>query len=170
MFSLVVAMSENHVIGRNNALPWHLPADLKYFKELTTGHVVIMGRKTFESIGSKPLPKRPTVIVTHDHSFAPGQGVRVAHTLEDALRIANEINGEPIKQVFVLGGAQIFRQAIPVADRLYVTLVHAHIEGDTYFPEIDQACWKLVGDQRREADEKNAYAMSFQVYERVRKS
>jgi dihydrofolate reductase len=168
LVSLVVAMSENRVIGRDNKLPWHLPADLKYFKELTTGHVVIMGRKTFESIGSKPLPKRPTVVVTRDWALSPGEEVRVAHSLADALREALEMKGGPDAEIFVLGGSQIFRQAILVADRLYVTLVHAEIEGDVSFPEFDLSQWKLISDQRREADEKNQYPMSFRVYERVR--
>lgn len=165
--SLVVAMSENRVIGRGNKLPWHLPADLKYFKKLTTGHVVIMGRKTFESIGCKPLSNRPTVVVTSDRQFA-APGAHVAGSLDAALRQACEITGDPERELFILGGSQVFREALPIADRLYVTVVHAHIEGDTYFPEYDLNQWKLTSHERREADHENAYAMSFQVHERVR--
>lgn len=167
--SLVVAMSENGVIGRDNALPWHLPADLKYFKALTTGHVVIMGRKTFESIGSKPLPGRPTVVVTRDMNFSAGAAVRVAHGFDDALSAARAMaHGVGNDEIFVLGGSQIFRAALPVADRLYVTLVHAQVEGDVLFPEFDASQWTLMRDERREADEKNVYAMSFRLYERAR--
>jgi dihydrofolate reductase len=165
--ALVVAMSENRVIGRDNKLPWHLPADLKYFKELTSGHVVVMGRKTFESIGNKPLLNRPTVVITRDLSLRVPEGVRIGHSLAEALHIASELNPDDTDEVFVLGGSQIFNEALPVADRLYLTLVHAVVEGDVRFPDFDERQWKLTCTRRHMADSKNEYDMSFQVYERA---
>lgn len=159
--SIIVAMSENRVIGRDNQLPWHLPADLKRFKQLTTGHAVIMGRKTFDSIG-KPLPNRRNIIVTRDRDFRAG-GIDIAHSLDEAIALARHE-----EEVFIAGGAEIFREAASGADRIYLTLVHANVEGDVFFPDIDWNEWTLVEDERHEADEAHAYAMSFRRYERVR--
>jgi dihydrofolate reductase len=152
-------MAQNRVIGRNNALPWHLPADLRRFKQLTMGHAVILGRRTFDTIG-KPLPGRRWVVLTRDRGWHH-EGVVVAHELDQALR---DLAGEA--EVFVAGGAEVYAQALARADRIYLTLIHAEIEGDARFPGIDPAEWRLVEDERREADARHAYAFSFRRYER----
>jgi dihydrofolate reductase len=161
--ALIAAMAENRVIGRSNALPWHLPEDLKRFKQRTEGRVVIMGRRTFESVG-RPLPNRRSIVVTRRHDYHP-QGVEIAHSLEEALERARETDPQ---EVFVLGGAEIYTLALPEADRLYLTIVHADVAGDTHFPECDLSQWTLLDDERHEADERHAYAFSFRTYERRR--
>ena len=157
--SLIAAMAENRVIGVNNTLPWRLPADLKHFRGLTTGHHVIMGRRNYESIG-KPLPDRTNVVVTHNRDYrAPG--CIVAHSLEEALGRAQ---ADP--EIFIIGGAEIYRQAFARAGRLYLTLVHATVVGDTYFPEFASDRWNEISRERHEADAKNPYPYSFLVYDR----
>jgi dihydrofolate reductase len=159
MISIIAAMAENRVIGINNTLPWRLPADLRHFRQLTTGHHVIMGRRNYESIGS-PLPDRTNIIVTRNPSYqAPG--CQVKHSLVDALQ-----NTQNDPEVFIIGGAEIYRQAIGDADRIYLTLVHAEISGDTFFPELDARKWHEISRTRHEADEKNPYAYSFVTYDR----
>lgn len=159
MISIIVAMAENRVIGVNNTLPWRLPADLRHFRRLTTGHHVIMGRRNYESIG-RPLPDRTNIVVTRNPAYrAPG--CRVRHSLEDALR---DVGNDP--EVFIIGGAEIYRQALGKADRIYLTLVHATIGGDTRFPEFDTREWNETSRARHEADEKNPYAYSFVTYDR----
>ena len=158
MLSLVVAMARNRVIGAGGRLPWHLPADLKRFKEITMGRPVIMGRKTFESIG-KPLPGRVNIVVTRRRGWS-APGCRAAGTLEEAIAAAGA--GE----VFVIGGGELYAAALPRADRLYVTEVDAEVPGDTHFPEVDLSRWRLVEETVREPDEKNAYRCRFRVYER----
>src|SRR5579885_1294168 len=133
--SIIVAMSINRVIGLNNALPWRLSADLKRFKQLTMGHCLIMGRKTFESIG-RPLPGRTTIVVTRQNSFKP-DGVQIAHSLEDGI---NQAVGD---EVFIAGGAQIYNKSIQMADRLYMTIIEKEFEGDAFFPEINFSDWRL---------------------------
>lgn len=161
--TLIAAMSENRVIGRGNALPWHLPDDLKRFKALTMGHPVIMGRKTFDSIG-KPLPGRRTIVITRNPKFqAPGAAV--AASLDRAIELARGADGDD--EVFIAGGGEIFAQAMARADRIHLTLVHASIDGDAFFPEINAQRWKLVEDQRREADDRHAHSFSFRMYERA---
>lgn len=160
MISLVVAMARNHVIGSAGRMPWHLPADLRRFKEITMGRPVIMGRKTFESIG-RPLPGRTNIVVTRRHGWNPS-GVIVARGLPQALQAAVQGEGE----VFVIGGGELFEQALPIARRLYITRIEADIEGDTRFPEIEEAQWRLVRKEVREADEKNPYRCHFEVWER----
>ncbi|UCG89424.1 MAG: dihydrofolate reductase [Gemmatimonadota bacterium] len=162
MISLIAAVAENRIIGAGSALPWHLPADMRHFKELTTGHTVIMGRKTFETL-NKPLPRRRNVIITRDRDYHPG-GVSVAHTLSEALSLAA---GE--REVFVAGGGEIYRLALPHANRLYLTVVHADFEGDTLFPEIDWTEWTLLEEERHEADENHAFSFSFKCFQRVDK-
>ncbi len=157
---IIAAMSANRVIGRNGKLPWRLPADLARFKSLTTGHCLLMGRKTFESIG-RPLPGRTTVVISRRRDYAPG-GVLVAHSLEDALRMAT---GE---EVFIAGGAQIYRQSLGRADRLYLTVLDREFEGDAYFPEYDESDWRLLSEERHEPTEETSYAYRFLVYERRR--
>ena len=152
-------MARNRVIGRNNALPWHLPADLRHFKQLTMGHTVILGRKTFEAVG-RPLPGRHWIVLTRDRAWRHA-GADVAPDLDHALSgVAHE------REVFIGGGAEVFALALPRADRLYLTLVHAEIDGDATFPAFDTTQWRLVDDEQHEADERHAYGFSFRRYDR----
>lgn len=160
--TLIAAMAENRVIGRAGALPWHLPQDIRRFKRRTVGHAVIMGRRTFESLGG-PLPDRRAIVITRRRDFTAG-GATVAHSLEEAIDIARGWNE---REVFILGGAEIYSLALPLADRLELTVVHAEIEGDTFFPEFDMAAWVLIDDDRREADRRHRHAFSFRCYERA---
>lgn len=152
-------MAENGVIGRDGTLPWRLPADLAFFKQLTTGHTIAMGRKTFDSIG-RPLPNRRNIVLTRDPRWSH-VGVETANDWA-ALRTMVADDGD----VFVIGGEAIFHLALPWARRVYLTLVHATIEGDTRFPPLPDDEWQLVEDTPRPADDRNAYAMSFRRYER----
>ena len=154
-------MAENGVIGRDGALPWHLPVDAEHFRRLTTGHTVVMGRRTFESVG-KPLRKRRNVIVTRNPHYAV-PGATVVHDFAAALEAVRDDD-----EVFVCGGAEIYRCALPFADRLDLTLVHAEVEGDTFSPEIDFSRWRLLRDERHEADERHSHAFSIRRYERMR--
>ncbi len=156
------------MIGRDGELPWHLPADLKRFKKLTLGHVVIMGRKTHESIVERlgrPLPKRRSLVLSRasprQMKGHRGPGFEVVSSLDQALELAV---GEP--EVFVIGGAAVFAEALPLADRIYLTLVHAEVEGDVIFPDFDARSWQLVSEERHEADQRHAHAFSFRVYDR----
>ena len=144
--SIIVAFDENRLIGKNNSLPWHLPADLKHFKNITMGHHMIMGRRTYESIG-KPLPGRVSVIVTRQKNFMADSCV-IFHSLNEAIQYCENQN-----EVFIIGGAQIFECAMPLATRLYITQIHHAFEGDTWFPEINITEWKLVLRQDYDADE-----------------
>jgi dihydrofolate reductase len=159
---LVVAVAENDVIGRGNQLPWHLPADLRHFKSLTIGKPVLMGRKTYESIG-KALPGRTNIVLSRSPGFSPSDCV-VAQTLDDALIAAG---AEPA--LMVIGGAEIYRQSLPLAGRIHLTLVHTQIEdGDTLFAGWRGAEWAASSRERHEADDRNAYAYSFLTLERTR--
>ena len=157
--SLVVAVAENGVIGRENALPWRLSADLRRFKELTMGHTVIMGRKTFESIG-KGLTGRRNLVVSRNPEFRPEGATRVP-SLEAAFETAG-----PTGEVFVIGGSDIYRQALPLAEKIFLTLVHAAPEGDAHFPLPDSAQWALVSTELHGADDKNEFSSEFRVYTR----
>lgn len=159
ILSIIAAASENNVIGREGTLPWRLPKDMQYFREKTRGAPVIMGRKTFESL-SAPLPSRENIVITRQEKDIPG--CTVVHSLEAALAAASK--GNP-REVFVIGGEAIFAEALPRADRVYLTRVHATVEGDTYFPEFDPAEWRLVSAERHEADSEHAYPFTFQVFE-----
>ncbi len=159
MISIIAAVAENLTIGKENRMPWHLPADLQFFKQTTMDHTIIMGRKTFESFG-KPLPGRRSIVVTRNASFKP-EGVETAHSLKDALALTHTE-----EEIFVIGGGEIYRQALPLATRLFITFVHHQIEGDTFFPEIKSDEWVLIHEQHRVADEKNLYAMTFRTFER----
>jgi dihydrofolate reductase len=159
--TLIAAMAENRVIGRDNALPWHLPADLARFKQRTEGHVVIMGRRTFESVG-RPLPNRRSIVITRKRNFHP-PGAEIARSLAEALERARESKQD---EVFILGGAEIYALALPDVDRLELTIVHADVSGDTFFPECDLSEWTLIDQQRHEADDRHAHAFSFLTYER----
>jgi len=161
--SLIVAVSDNRVIGRDGGLPWHLPRDLRHFKATTMGHHLIIGRRTWQEVG-KPLPGRTMVVVTRSLRFEAA-GATVVHSLEEALEVSKK-DEEP----FVGGGAHIYRMALArdLVDRLYITRVHAEIEGDTFLPEIDFDDWELISEERYKADEKNEHACTFEIYERKR--
>ena len=156
---IIAAMAENRVIGRSGDLPWRLPDEMRYFKQTTTGHVVIMGRRTFESFGN-PLPNRRNIVVTRSLRYTPEQAV-VAHSLDEALSLAADA-----PQVFIAGGAEVYREALPVTERMLLTLVHATPEGDTHFPEYDPAEWVRVDQRRHEADDRHAQAFTFQTFDR----
>lgn len=160
--SIIVAMASNRTIGLNNTLPWHLPADLKHFKALTMGHHIIMGRKTYESIG-KPLPGRTSVVVTRNADYST-PGVIVVHTLEAAIKACGDD-----KEIFVIGGAELYRQAINLADRIYLTEIDADISGDAYFTEFDRKLWQETERVSCAPDEKNVHAYHFVVYEKILK-
>jgi dihydrofolate reductase len=157
--SLIVAMAENRVIGRDNALPWRLPADLKHFRRITMGHPIIMGRKNFDSIG-RPLPGRTNIVVTRSPDFSV-PGCIVTHSVPDALAAANA-DAEP----FIIGGAELYAQTLAQATRLYLTLVHAEIPGDVYFPPLDWSEWQELSRERHAADAEHAHAYSFLTLER----
>jgi dihydrofolate reductase len=161
LVSLIVAMSSNRVIGRDGDLPWHLPADLRHFKQTTIGHHLIIGRATWDEVG-KPLPGRTMVVVTRNRDFS-ADGVLVAHSVEAALALARDDD-----ESFIGGGAEIYRQALDadLVDRLYITRIHAEVEGDTFFPLFDLDRWLLADRVDHPADEKNEFAHSFERYDR----
>jgi dihydrofolate reductase len=161
--SIIVAMTPDRVIGRGNALPWRLPADLRRFKRLTLGHHLLVGRKTWESIG-RPLPGREMVVITRRRDYRI-EGAVVAHSVDEALAIARQ-NGED--EVFVAGGEEIYRQTLAKADRLYLTVVDATCEGDAFFPPHDPSAWTEVEREDRAADERNPHPVSFITYEASR--
>lgn len=158
--SLVVAAAENNSIGKNNQLLWHLPSDLKFFKNTTWGMPVIMGRKTFEAV-NKPLPGRFNIVITRQQDWK-AEGTISATDLNDALQKAAETN---CKEVFIIGGGEIYKQSMEIADKIYLTRVHANIEGDTFFPVIDETKWQLATNTDFAADEKHAFAYSFQTWD-----
>lgn len=160
--TLIAAVADNDVIGRGGDIPWRLPEDWRRFKQTTMGHHLIMGRRTWESIG-RPLPGRRTVVVSRGEPDLPA-GVDLAHSFEEALDLARE-TGED--ELFVAGGAEIYRQALPEADRLLLTRVHASPDGDTQFPDWERDEWELVSEEHHEADERHPIAFTFETYERV---
>lgn len=163
LVSLIAAVAENGVIGRNNALPWRLPADLKHFRHLTVGHPIIMGRRNYESIG-RPLPDRTNIVLTRQAGYrAPD--TTVVHSLDQAFAAAGNA-----REVFVIGGAEIYAMAFGRADRLYLTEVHAKVDGDTHFPAFNPTEWREVARERHEADEKHEHAYSFVTLERQGRS
>ncbi len=157
--SLIWAMAENRVIGRNNQLPWHLSADLQHFKRLTLGKPIVMGRKTWESLPGL-LPKRQHIVVTGNRDYR-AEGALVVHSIDEAVAAAGDA-----QEVMIVGGGAIYAQMLPRADRLYLTLVHAQVEGDAWFPEFDLSAWREVGREDFSADEKNRFAYSFVTLER----
>lgn len=164
--SMIVAVAENGVIGRNNALPWYLPNDLKYFKQTTMGKPVIMGRKTYESIG-KPLPGRTNIVITRQSDYQP-EGVKVVSSVEAARELAESvclIDGQ--SEAMIMGGAEIYTLSLPHTDRLYLTEVHAAVEGDAFFPDYDKSQWQETGREDFAAEGPNPYDYSFVVYERI---
>jgi len=164
--SLVWAMAQNRVIGRNNQLPWYLPEDLKYFKRITLGKPVIMGRKTFDSIG-KPLPGRTNIVVTRNRDWS-FEGVRTVDSLEAARELCENLAiVDGTEEAMIIGGAEIYRQAMPLADRLYLTEVHADVEGDATFPEFDRSQWQEIAREDFEASGPNPYNYSFIILEKT---
>ena len=164
MVSLIVAASTNNAIGKDNQLLWHLPNDLKFFKNTTWGMPVIMGRKTFEAV-NKPLPGRFNFVITRQADWKAEETIS-AIDLKDALQKAAETN---CNEIFVIGGGEIYKQSIEIADKIYMTRVHATLEGDTFFPAIDETKFLLTHNQDFAVDEKHKYAYSFQTWERIQK-
>ncbi len=158
--SAILAVSRNRVIGKNNDLPWHLPADMKYFMNTTRNHHIIMGRKTFESLG-KPLKNRVNIVLTRDLFYA-ASGIIVTHTMDEALQVAED-GGE--SEVFIIGGAEIYRQSLPVLDKIYITEIDLEVEGgDAFFDELNSDFWELDSCESHQPDEKNKYPYSFKVF------
>ena len=159
--SIVAAVADNYAIGKGNKLPWHLPAALKHFRELTTGHAVVMGKRTFESLPNGPLPNRRNVVLTSVMSQGVNEGYFEADSLEDAFYLC-----EKEEKIFIVGGAAVYRQSLEIADSLYITWVHHEFSADIYFPEVDFSKWDEVSRQDMTADEKNPYPYSFVHYKR----
>ena len=159
--SIVAAVADNYAIGKGNKLPWHLPADLKHFRELTTGHAVVMGKRTFESLPNGPLPNRRNVVLTSVMSEGVNEGYFEADSLEDAFYLC-----EKEEKVFIVGGAAVYRQSLEIAESLYITWVHHEFSADIYFPEVDFSKWEEVSRQDMPADEKSPYPYSFVHYKR----
>lgn len=160
MIILIAAAAQNNALGKDNQLLWHLPDDFKRFKQVTSGHYIVMGRKTFETF-PKPLPNRTHVIVTRQKDYQP-EGCLVASSLENALALCPKS-----EDTFVIGGGEIYKQALPLADKIDLTRVHATFEADTFFPEIDPAQWQLVSSTFHPKDDKHAYDFSFEEFVRV---
>jgi dihydrofolate reductase len=161
MLSIIVALSENNVIGRDNGLPWKLSADLKRLKSVTMGHHIIMGRRTWESLG-RPLPGRVNVVITRDKNFK-AEGAVIVHSLQDALQVAKNDN-----EAFIFGGGKVFSEALPQVNRIYETIVHTTIDGDTFFPELNNREWKETFRESHAADEKNEFDYTFITLERLK--
>lgn len=175
ILSMIVATADNNIIGKDNDMPWHLPADLAYFKKVTLGKPIIMGRKTYESIG-RALPGRRNIVISRDENYTPqgkgSEGVDVVTSVEQALAIIEDVNKngaaeEKIEEVMVIGGGAIYQHCLANADRLYVTHIKANIDGDTQFPAYDDGSWHKVSSELRELDEKNVYDLDFCIYERL---
>ncbi|MFY1045014.1 dihydrofolate reductase [Chryseobacterium sp. GP-SGM7] len=161
MTTIVVAMGEKNEIGADNQLLWHLPKDLKHFKDLTSGHPIIMGRKTYESIG-KALPNRTNIVVSRKKNWFQ-EGILIVGSIKEAVKFAKKIN----ENIFIIGGGNIYEQTMEIADKLEITLVKANLEADTYFPKINPKFWKLTSEECHEKDEKNQYDFCFRTYEKV---
>ena len=159
--TLVVAMAHNRVIGRDNQLPWRLPDEIAYFKKVTMGHPIVMGRRTYESIG-RPLPGRMNIVVTHNRDYA-APGCTVVGSLDEAWRAAGDA-----AEVCVIGGTSLFRESLPIADRIHLTEVEAEVPGDTYFPDFDRGQWRETEIERHPADARHAYPFRILRLDRVR--
>jgi len=164
IISLIVAASENNVIGRDGGIPWHLPDDFKFFREKTEGHPIIMGRKNYESIG-RVLPDRHNIIISRQMDFQ-AEGCEIVSSLDEAINLASKDEKE---EIFVIGGGQIYEMAMALADRIYLTRVHTELEGDVFFPEIPEDEWKEVSREDHPADEKHNHSFTIYVYERRHK-
>lgn len=162
---MICAMASNGTIGRNNGLPWHLPADLRYFKATTMGHSIIMGRKTWESIG-RPLPGRTSIVVTRDADYV-AEGAKVVHSIQDALRLAESIAViDGTEEAFVIGGAALYATAMPIAERFHLTRVHAEVEGDTVLSGFDESEWREVSRDDFQLNEANPFDYSICILEK----
>ena len=155
MIASIFAMSENRVIGKNNQLPWHLPADLKYFKKTTLHHPILMGRKTFESIG-KPLPQRTSIIITRQENYTVSDSI-VVNSITEGIKAGKAL----AKDIFIIGGAEILKEALPLIDTMYLTLIHETFAGDVFYPDYNEQEWQETWREDYEPDEKNKYAYSF---------
>ncbi|MCY0977754.1 dihydrofolate reductase [Chryseobacterium wangxinyae] len=162
MTTIVVAMGEKNEIGADNQLLWHLPKDLKHFKDLTSGHPIIMGRKTYESIG-KALPNRTNIVISRKKNWFE-EGILIVGSIKEAVKFAKKID----ENIFIIGGGNIYEQTMEITDRLEVTLVKAELKADTFFPKIDPKIWKLSEEVFHEKDEKNQYDFYFQTYEKIK--
>ena len=162
--TLIAAVSRNGVIGRDGGLPWHLPADLRRFKQVTRGHQVVMGRRTYESMPG-PLPNRRNIVVSRRPDYRPA-GVEVAHSLEEAIALAESAAGSADETLFILGGAVLYEAALPIADRLDLTCVDAEVEGDTRFPDFDASDWREIERVEHPADADHAFGFTVRVLER----
>jgi dihydrofolate reductase len=164
MISIIVAVASNNAIGKDNDLLWHLPNDLGRFRKITTGHTVIMGKRTWESLPKRPLKDRRNMVLTDDPSDR-FEGAVVVYSVDDVLAMC-----DPEDENFVIGGASVYRQFLPLCDRLYLTRVHKDFEGDVFFPQLDPADWHLVSREDFSPDEKNDFSYSYLVYDRNRQS
>jgi len=158
---MISAVAENRVIGNKNSLPWHLPADFKYFKEKTLGKTIVLGLNTFKSIGEKPLPDRKHIILNNDPNYKVPENCFLAKSIDEVLEMVKND-----QEVMICGGASIYKQFLPLANRLYLTYIHQEFEGDTYFPEFDTKEWKEISRQDHQPDEKNKYDYSFVILEK----
>jgi dihydrofolate reductase len=161
MISIIVAVAQNDAIGKNNDLLWHIPADMKRFKKLTLGHTLIMGKRTYQSLPIKPLSNRRSIVITDDPDDH-FEGCLMVSSIEAALALC-----DPSEENFIIGGASIYRQFLPLADRLYLTKVHKDFEGDVFFPNVNYNHWKLSSEENYPPDEKNDFAYSFLIYDRI---
>ncbi len=162
--SIIAAVADNYAIGKANNLPWHLPADLKHFRQLTTGHAIVMGKRTFESLPNGPLPNRKNIVLTSVMSEGVNEGYFEADSLEDAVFLC-----EHEEKVFIIGGATVYKQSIDKVDTMYITWIHNDFSADTYFPEIDFNDWKEVSREDHDPDQQNLYSYSFVKYDRIKK-
>jgi len=160
--TLVVAASENNAIGKDNNLLWHLPKDMRFFKNTTWGLPILMGRKTFESLGSKLLPGRVNIILTQQEEWE-AEGVRVVHSMQEAIELATQLD---YKELMVIGGGQVYQEALPLAQKVWLTRVHTNIPGDTFFPVLPIADWVLQSSEKVSADEKHIFAFDFECWQR----
>ena len=161
MISIIVAVAQNDAIGKNNDLLWHIHADLKRFKKLTLGHTIIMGKRTYQSLPIKPLSNRRSVVITDDPDDR-FEGCITVSSIEESLKLC-----DPSKETFIIGGASVYRQFLPLTDRLYLTKVHQDFEGDVFFPAVNYNNWKLVSEENFPPDDKNDFSFSFLIYDRI---
>jgi dihydrofolate reductase len=166
--SAIAAMGQNRIIGHNNDLAWELPDDFQYFKDTTMGYPILMGRKTFQALG-RPLPRRENIVITRHGELPHTEGIVVCYHLEEGLAKAKALALETwgVKEIFVIGGGEIYRQAMPWTNRLHLTFIDGRFEGDTTFPEVDFSQWELVEERRHPADERHAYSFRFTVWDRL---
>lgn len=168
--SIIAGIGKKNEIGKNNALLWHMPADMKHFKEITTGHTVIMGRKTFEAIG-RPLPNRKNIVITRDRDYMK-DGIHTVNSLDEALRLVSLENGKNFEEnqdeveAFIMGGGEIYKESIDKANKLYITKIDQAFDADTFFPVIDETVWQKTSEEKHEPDENNIYPYTFLTFER----